>query len=279
MSVGFALTFYPEPHLLANSLKAFTGDPKLNEGKLSKAIGVGVLKAKAYILWLGKMGLRDNKKRELTPLGNLILKYDPYFECLGTLWILHYKLASNPEAEVWHLLSNEFLPDQTFFSFYDAIDFLAAKGVRPAKEDKHLKSDVSIFLRSFILEDSFKKTEYIKTENQPKKKITQDKFYVHPPSDISPYLIAYIIFDQKEQKFPNIATITIKELLSLIGNVGRVLSINRKRLEEILKLLSGSQYGRLLDLSTRAGLDQVGLRFKGSPLEILRMYYSKKKNE
>jgi len=276
MSIGFALTFYPELHLLASSLRSFREDPKLNQSKLSKCIGVGALKAKSYILWLGMLGLRDNKKRELTTLGNLLLKYDPYFECIGTRWIFHYKLASNPEAKVWYLLSNEFLPRQTFFSFDDAINFLVSKGIR-SKNDKHLKADVSIFLRSFILKDALGKTEYLKIEGEPKRIVSQNKFYKNVPSDTPPYLIAYIIFDQRKQKFPNFATITIEQLLTLDGNVGKVLSLNRKKLEEILKLLSGTQYDKLIDLSTRAGLDQVGFRFRGDPLEILKMYYSKEK--
>ena len=277
MSIGFALTFYPELHLLASSLRIFKQNPKLNQDGLSKSIGVGVLKAKSCILWLGMLGLRDNRKRELTKLGNLLLECDPYFERVGTQWIFHYKLASNSKAEVWYILTNEFLPNRTRFSFNDAIDFLVSKGIR-SKNDKHLRADASIFLRSFISEDALAKTEYLKIESLSKRGISQNRFYKNPPSDISPYLIAYIIFDQRKQNFPNFATITIQELLTLDGNLGKVLSLNRKKLEEILKLLSGAQYGQFVDLSTRAGLDQVGFKFRGDPLEILKMYYSKEKN-
>lgn len=277
MSIGFALTFYPELHLLASSLRSFRVDPKANQSRLAKSIGVGALKAKSCILWLGMLGLRNNKKRELTTLGNLLLKYDPYFECAGTQWIFHYKLASNPEAEVWYLLSNDFLPRQTGFSFDDAINFLVSNSRLRSKNDKHLRADVSIFLRSFTLADALGKTEYLKIGGELKRTVSQNKFYKNPPSHISPYLIAYVIFDQRENNFPNLSTITIEALLSLKGNVGRVFSLNRKKLEEIIKLLSTTQYNRLVNFSTTGGLDQVGLLFKGKSLEILETYFMKEK--
>jgi len=205
-----------------------------------------------------------------------LLTFDPNFEDLITQWVFHYKLASNPKAEVWYVLTNEFLPNRTRFSSEDAIDFLVSSGLR-SKNDKHLRSDVSIFLRSLISKEALGKTEYLKTESQPKRTISQNKFYKNPPSSISPYLVAYVIFDQRENNSPNLSTITIQELLDLKGNVGRVFSLNRKGLEEVLRLLSSSHHDRLVDLSTTAGLDQVGLMFKGRPLEILEMHYAKER--
>lgn len=277
MSIGFSKKFRLERPLLAVALREFKVRPTLSRSDIMSKLGIGSQKAEAVVLWLGKIGLRDNAKRELTPLGDILAKFDPYFEESFTQWLLHYKLASNPEAEIWYLLSNEFLPTQTWFSFDNAINFLVSKVLR-SKNDKHLRADVSIFLRSFIKADALVKTEYLKVGDEPKRIVSQKKFYKNPPSDISPYLIAYVIFDQRAQKFPKIATITIEELLILDGNVGKVLSLNRKKLEEILKLLSGTQYNQLVDLSTRAGLDQVGFRFRGDSLEILKMYYSKEEN-
>lgn len=277
MSIGFSKTFGFERILLAKAINEFKDKATLSRTEIMSKLGVGSQKAEAIVLWLGKLSLRDNAKRQLTPLGRTLTELDPYFDETFTQWIFHYQLASNPEAEVWYSLSNEFLPGQTWFSFYDAINFLVSKGLR-SKNDKHLRADVSIFLRSFTSVDALGKTEYLEIGGDLKRVVSQNKFYKNPPSDISPYLIAYIIFDQREQKFPNFATITIEELLTLDGNVGKALSLNRKKLEEILKLLSGTQYDQLVDLSTRAGLDQVGFRFRGDSLEILKMYYSKEEN-
>ena len=276
MAVGFSQNFGINLRILSAALHAFSIKELISRKELMRLLGVGDNKAEATVTWLGYLGLRDNISGQVTALGNALLTFDPHFEDVGTQWIFHYKLANNPKAEVWYLLSNEFLPRQMWLSYDEAINFLVSKGVR-SKNDKHLKTDVSIFLRSFILKDALGETGYLKTEGELKRIGSQSKFYKNPPSDVSPYLIAYIIFDQRKQKFPKFATITVEELLTLDGNVGKVFSLNRKKLEETLKLLSATQYDQLVDLSTRAGLDQVGFRFRGGPLEILKIYYSKEK--
>jgi len=276
MAVGFSQNFGMDLRILSAALRLLSEKEHISRQELMRLLGVGDNKAEATVTWLGYLGLRDNMSGQVTALGNVLLTFDPHFEDIITQWVFHYKLASNPEAEVWYLLSNEFLPGQTWFSFDNVINFLVSKGLR-SKNDKHLRADVSIFLRSFILKDALGKTEYLKTEGKSKRIGSQSKFHKNLPPDVSPYLIAYIIFDQRKQRFPKFATITIEELLTLDGNVGKVLSLNRKKLEEILKLLSDTQYDQLVDLSTRAGLDQVGFRFRGGPLEILKIYYSKEK--
>ena len=60
------------------------------------------------MLWLGKLGLRDNRERQLTSLGMLLLRYDPYLEDTPTLWLLHYQLTSSPDAEVRYVLKTGF---------------------------------------------------------------------------------------------------------------------------------------------------------------------------
>lgn len=276
MAIGFSQNFGIELKLLSTALNAFSKKNRVSRVELMGLLGVGDNKAEALVTWLKYIGLRDNVKHELTPVGKTLIKFDPYFEEAFTQWIIHYKLASNPEVEVWYILSNEFLPNQTQFSYYDALDFLISKGLQ-AKNDNHIKADVSIFLRSFISESALNKTGYLKTDGQVKRIVSQNKFYKNPPSDISPYLIAYVIYDQREKNFPNLSTITIEELLTLKGNVGRIFSLSRAKLEEILKLLLNPQYNQLIYLATTAGLDQVGLKFKGNSLEILKMYFTKER--
>jgi hypothetical protein len=278
MAIGFSKTFGFERTLLAKAVGEFKERDTLSRSEIMSKLGIGSQKAEAIVLWLGKLGLRDNKKHQLTPLGTTLIKFDPYFDKSFTQWIFHYKLASNPDAEVWYLLSNEFLPGQMWFFLNDAINFLVSKGLR-SKNDKHLRADVSIFLRSFISANALGKTEYLKIEGNLKRIVTQNKFCKNPPSDVHPYLIAFIIYDQREKNSPNLSTITIEELLTLPGNVGRIFSLSRAKLEEILKLLSSPQYNQLIYLATTAGLDQVSLKFKGNPLEILEMYFVKKRNE
>jgi len=271
VSIGFSKTFGLEREILSRALSEFKGSPRLSRSELMSRLGVGSQKAEAMVLWLGKLGLRDNRQGQLTPLGTLLLRYDPYLEDITTLWFLHYQLASNPDAEVWYVLTNRFLPSRTDFRFADALNFLVSQGLRTAT-DKHLKADVSIFLRAFMLEEGLDKTGFL-TAREGEAKMAQLLFHKSPPTELAPYLVAYVIFDQIMRKSPNVATVTIKELLTQDGSVGKVFSLTRSRLEEILNLISSNQFGHLVDLSTIAGLDQVGLRFRGDPVQILEMNY------
>jgi hypothetical protein len=275
VSIGFSKTFGLEREILSRALREFQESPKLSRSELMSRLGVGSQKAEATVLWLGKLGLRDNRERQITPLGTLLLRCAPYLEDITTMWLLHYQLASNPDAEVWYLLTNRFLPDRTKFRFDDALRFLVSEGLR-APSDKHLRADVSIFLRSFISENGLGKTEFIKTEGKVSRNMAQNTFYKNPPSKLSPYLVAYAIFDQRMRRASSVATVMIEELLTEDRCVGKVFCLDRSRLEQILKLISSNQFGRLVELSTTAGLDQVGLRFRGLPVEILEMAYQNK---
>jgi hypothetical protein len=275
MSIGYSKNFRFERALFSKLLLEFANTPKLSRNEVMERLGVGNQKAEAMITWLGMIGLRDNRSRELTPLGKLLLKYDPYFEDINTLWLLHYQLASNPDAEVWYLLTNKFLPNYTTFSFEDALNFLVSCGIRPIN-DQHLRSDVAIFLNSFtkLSVDALTNLNFIRASDD--KNISNKTFHKNIPLNISPYLIAYVIYDYESKNFPNAVTITIKELLTLDGNVGKVFSLDRKELEKYLKILTSYEYGELIDISTIAGLDQVGLCFKGNVFNILERYYDKK---
>lgn len=272
MSIGFSKTFGLEREILSRALRDFEETPKLSRSELMSRLGVGSQKAEAMVLWLGKLGLRDNRERQLTPLGRLLLMHDPYLEDTTTLWLLHYQLASNPDAEVWYVLTNRFLPNRTEFRFTDALDFLVSQGLRTTA-DKHLKADVSIFLRAFMLEEGLEKTGFIRAR-EAKAKMAQVVFRKSSPDELSPYLVAYAMYDQMARKSPSLSTITIEELATQEGNVGRVFSLSRSQLEELLRLTSSSEYNWLTDFSKTAGLNQVALRFKGQPVEILARHFT-----
>lgn len=278
MAVGFSQNFGINLRILSAALQAFSDREQVSRKELMCLLGVGDNKAEATVTWLGYLGLRDKLSYQVTDLSNVLLTFDPHFEDIGTQWIFHYKLASNPEAEVWYLLSNEFILRQIIFSFDNAINFLESKLLRP-NSDQHLRADVSIFLKSFTSTDALAKTEYIKVEGNQNKLVSKNKYYVNPPIDISPFLIAYVIFNQKEIYYPNLTTITVEELLNLKGNAGRVFSLNRRKLEEIIKYLSSNQKQQLVTFSTTGGLDQVGFLFEGKSLEILDMYFREKSGE
>lgn len=62
-------------------------------------IGVGRVMIKSMRYWASALGIAKESKTsqgvllKITPLGKLIKKYDPYFQNIGTLWLLHRNLT------------------------------------------------------------------------------------------------------------------------------------------------------------------------------------------
>ena len=271
MSVGFMKNFPIERAVLARVLAEVAKDPTISKEDLMRAVGIGSTKAEAYKRLLLKLNFLD--RREITPLAHIILDFDPFIQSETCMWVIHYKLCSNPEAEVWYNVLNGFLPDHTSFSFHDVLDFLLSKGIgSPANQ--HLRSDVSIFLRSYVAKGSLAKISFLEPDGFLRRNISQSKFRKGISVKASPSLISFVMFDQVRRKNPGHSTITIGELLMLDGNVGKVFSLDRQRLMNFLKLASSRQYNEVIAISTTAGLDQVVLKFNDDPLEILKVAFA-----
>lgn len=77
-------------------------------------LGIGSNMVKALRYWLQAVGLTQEPNvgrriQTFTDLGNSVYNHDRYIEELGTLQLLHYKLASNKnDATAWYFFFNEF---------------------------------------------------------------------------------------------------------------------------------------------------------------------------
>lgn len=88
----------------------FMGD----NGNPMDVLGIGANMVKALRYWLQAVGLTaeptlGKKYQTLTPFGEIVYENDRYIEEIGTLWLLHYKLATNEaDATAWYYFFNEF---------------------------------------------------------------------------------------------------------------------------------------------------------------------------
>lgn len=90
----------------------------INEQEAIDEIGLGRVMIKALRYWSDVMGLTSERKeqnliiKEKTSLFFLIEKYDPYFQKLGTLALMHRNIAKNiDDATAWYWLFNEWNND------------------------------------------------------------------------------------------------------------------------------------------------------------------------
>lgn len=110
-------TFHLRDGWLYKGLKALQADGSFfHQQDAHHKLGIGINMLKSLIYWLQATNLvKVNRikgiskpKLELTPLADLILQKDTYFEDIRTLWLLHIQLCSNRQlATFWYWVFNE----------------------------------------------------------------------------------------------------------------------------------------------------------------------------
>lgn len=69
--------------------------------------GIGSNMVKSLRYWMRAFGLTNSTGTELSEIGALIAKYDPYLEQFFTLWIMHSYIAKNlKDATTWYMYFN-----------------------------------------------------------------------------------------------------------------------------------------------------------------------------
>ena len=268
MTVCFSQTFPLRRNILSKALCEFYKNPKMNKDKQILAIGRGIQEVEAYTRWLSIMGLRDSKKRELTVLGKIITEADPRLIDDGTKWIMHYQLCSDSSskgAEVWFYFINSFLPEHSTFSRADLKRTLEIDSGIITTNKRGIAVDSSLVIDCYTSEEALgglKIIQSIDERNQSYRSVFT--------SNISPLIVAYALFNQRLQDYPEATSISINEALSKKGNIGRIFVLTNRKLTDILAILQAKGY---INILTYADLNHIQFLFNGNPLEILRDYY------
>src|SRR5699024_3581515 len=95
----------------------------------SDILGIGTNMVRSLRYWLQVTGLCNEvlsggRHQEFTSLANIIWEHDRYMEEMGTLWLIHYHLATNiDDATAWYYFFNEFsLKEFSKEDFVDMVD-------------------------------------------------------------------------------------------------------------------------------------------------------------
>jgi len=268
MSIGIRCKLNLDFKTSLKALYSINENPGLKNDELVSIVGVNFPKIRAYKNLLRVLGLYVSKN--VTQRGKIILLKDRYLDDALTKWLLHYLLARNPEAEVWYYLTNKFIPKLSEFTKEQAMNALIKNGIATnvsRAKFEHFKDDVMFFIdKAFSDKNNLAGIGYLSKES--------DRYRKTYPQQLHPLFVAYVLFDQRKEKYPEVKTVSINELLTADGNVGKVCLLNRENLEKFLYQLQGMGY---LVVSKFADLDQVAFKFEGDPLEILEKYYKSMK--
>lgn len=276
---------------LRKGMRAVKQDPALfSNSDAMQVLGVGSKMVNSIKFWLKATGLVEEKinksKHELvfTPnFGEIIYEYDPYFEDIFTLFLLHSKIVSNKElAIVWHLFFNVF--EAKSFTREDMCSALnnELEKLMDAEctfSESLLRDDCSSVLKMYVKEDSDDDPEEnlsspfiilnLLRRSQTDKNIfekTAPKF-----SDVDKLVILYLMFINKTQN----NCISIDDIINKENNAGRILNFSRPMINEYLDQLRLKGY---IDLNRTAGLDMVYFKDNLSAKQILIDYYTQEAN-
>lgn len=250
-------------------------------------LGVGSKMVKSIKYWLLTTGLAEEKKVKskielviTEELGEVINQYDPYFEDLFTLYILHVNIASNIDnATIWYL----------FFNKYDAktITKEDMQNVLDNELKKILNKDVT-YSDSLFRDDCgnvIKMYADDEDNNDPEdnlssplsalgllvksqtKKGTFEK--TAPRYDKLDCLV--ILYIMLRNKIEGKDSVSINDLLTGENSAGKLLNLTRPRLNEYLDQLRARGY---ITINRTAGLDMVYFDKDITAKQVLIDYYT-----
>lgn len=253
-------------------------------------LGVGKNMVRSIRHWCLAAGMIEESPQggslRPTKLGTVLLDdqgLDPYLEDPATLWLLHWKIASNRNrASTWfwafsHFNEPEFTRETLTNALFRWTQTLGGKQVA----ESSLRRDVEVFLRTYVHSSQSKNDFPEDTLDCPLVELgliveSGDRRSFHfrreAQRNLPDPMLFFAVLTFWDTFAPNIGTLAIHDIARLPGSPGRLFKIDEsslvERLEGIEKQTSGAfSYGET------AGLRQLYRRERVEPSDILADAY------
>ena len=249
-------------------------------------LGIGANMVKALRYWLQAVGLTQEPNsgkriQTFTALGESIYNNDRYIEELGTLLLLHYRLASNfSEATAWYLFFNEF--NMSEFTRDDFVDFLQRRirmedGEAPVAI-RSLNDDFSCIINTYLpryktnpnrvapennIDCPFGELGLIDILSKEKKSYRKA---IPSAQTINPWIALAVIVDQAGGS----KEISLNELLTAPRNIGRTFNLDAITMLDVLYQVEN--IGKI-KINRTAGLDVVQILTDLEFQDCVNVYY------
>lgn len=250
-------------------------------------LGIGANMVKALRYWLQAVGLTQEpnsgkRTQSFTVLGKSIFNNDRYIEELGTLLLLHYRLASNfSEATAWYLFFNEF--NMTEFTRDDFVDFLQRRiriedGETPVAM-RSLNDDFICIVNTYLsryktnpnrvapennIDCPFGELGLIDVLRKDKKSYRKTT----PSAQlINPWIALAVIVDQCGTS----KEISLNELLTAPKNIGKIFNLDAVTMLDVLYQIES--IGKI-KINRTAGLDVIQIRTDFKFQDCVNAYYN-----
>lgn len=231
--------------------------------------------------------VHDNRGRALVPtmLGRSLFGedgWDEYLEDPGTLWLLHWQLASTPSpSTTWFWTFNH--APQLQFEKSELITWMGRLVEQQGWSrvaNSSLKRDIDCFIRTYVpvrptrtmpLEDTLDCPLVDLGLMREQGKHTYQILRSHQPR-LPDSIFAYALVDYLKRLDLNTKTVPLDDLAFKPGSPGRVFCLTEPALLERIEQIEVLTDGRLRYDET-AGLRQLFVHDLQDPLEMLEVHY------
>ena len=248
-------------------------------------LGIGANMVKALRYWLVAVGLTtqpSSGRRVQTPttLGNIIYENDPYFEEMGTLWLLHYQLVKdNVEATSWYYFFNEFnLNEFTRDDFVTQINKYLRNSDVGEKPIRTLEDDFNCIINTYVprIKSNPEKVQPESNIDCPlgelglidisNKKAKTYKKSAPKKGTLHPLILLAVIIDQAKGE----KSIRISSIQNDLGNAGKVFNLD---VISLIALLYKIEILGHIKVVRTAGLDVVRIETEWTFEDCVKEYY------
>ncbi len=282
-------TFFIRKGWLYKGMSNIIREPGVFQGVAGNpmdVLGIGANMVKSLRYWLTTTQLTSEPKagkkhQNLTELGSIIFENDAYMEEIGSIWLVHYMLATNAgDATSWYIFFNEFNKSEfTVEDFHSAlVKYVRMQEGASIPSDRAIEDDFTCLMNTYV----------------PRVRLNPAK--VHPESNIDCPLGELGLVDVIDKRngiykksVPKLEMIPQLILLSAIINSAngekeiRISSLQNDRFQigKIFNLDSITLINALYRLETTglikvirtAGLDIIRIETDMSFLDCVNAYY------
>ena len=292
MDFGRHGTFYMRNGWISKGINVLENEPSIFSPKnMENAIdelGVGQAMVVSLRYWLDAFDIteegRENNEvvKIFTDFGKWIRKVDRYLERKGTLWLLHYKLATNKDkATTWYWFFNIFnqkeFNDEIFIQKLET--YIAEEGEKKVSENT-IRKDYLCLKNTYLYENNIAQNENIEdaissplrelkliTNLGSKKMYIKNKVNIE---EIAPEIFYYTIID----KLPSgVNQVSLEDLTYKKNFPGRIFNLNMNDIYDMTSNLENKNY---IKANKKYGNNYIEI-IERDKEKILNKYYSNNK--
>ena len=237
-------------------------------------------------------GLSRSRSLNLSLLGQSLIAdggWDPYFEDVGSLWLIHWQLANNQyRSLIWYLAFAAYpLPEFTQLQMIDFVDRqLAQAGVHTTKD--MMTREIECFTRTYMPaksrndQSSEESLDCPLAELQLIKQTDQShvfQFNIGPKISLPTPIFGYALYTYLARVAATRRTVAIDECIYQYGSPGMAFKLDDNSVIEYLEEMQDISSGQLR-LVESAGIRQLYFnnwsadQFTDAAIQLLRRYYA-----